>query len=67
FQGGKSPSPYAGAGTCYVEFGAQRVGRIDVDFLSGPAPTGSFFGASEALVRDKELFGSSRCTRWFGL
>ena len=66
FQGGRPPLPYPGAGTCYVEFGANRVGRIDVDFLSGPAPTGSFFGASEALVGDKEQFGASRRARWFG-
>jgi sulfide:quinone oxidoreductase len=64
---GEPPLPYAGAGTCYVEFGAGRIGRIDVDFLSGPAPTGSFVDASTDLVRDKQYFGSSRKARWFGL
>lgn len=65
-QGGEQPSAYKGAGACYVEFGADRVGRVDVDFLSGPSPTGSFSEPSDALVREKQLFGSSRRARWFG-
>jgi len=56
-----------GAGFGFVEFGGNRVGRVDVDFLSGPSPTGSFTEPSVALVREKELFGSSRRARWFGL
>jgi sulfide:quinone oxidoreductase len=66
-QGGEQPSAYAGAGTCYVEFGEGRVGRADVDFLSGPAPRGIFTEPSVALLREKEDFGSSRRSRWFGL
>ena len=65
-QGGERPPPYAGAGTCYVEFGGGHVGRVDVDFLSGPAPTGTFVEPSVALVREKLHFGSSRRARWFG-
>jgi sulfide:quinone oxidoreductase len=65
--GSEPPLPYSGAGSCYVEFGAQRVGRVDVDFFSGPAPTGSFAGPSAALVGEKAYFGSSRRARWFGL
>jgi sulfide:quinone oxidoreductase len=66
-QGGEQPSAYKGTGSCYVEFGADRVGRVDVDFLSGPAPTGSFVDPSVALVSEKQHFGSSRRARWFGL
>ncbi len=66
-QSGERPSAYAGAGSCFVEFGAGRVGRVDVDFLSGPSPTGSFIQPSVALVAEKEHFGSSRRARWFGL
>ncbi|GGO23075.1 dehydrogenase/reductase [Gemmobacter aquaticus] len=55
-----------GAGSCYIEFGANRIGRVDVDFLSGPKPFGTFHGASEAMRVDKEHFGSSRRARWFG-
>ena len=65
--GSEPPLPYSGAGSCYVEFGAQRVGRVDVDFFSGPVPTGSFAGPSAALVGEKAYFGSSRRARWFGL
>jgi len=66
-QGGEQPQAYAGAGSCYIEFGANRVGRVDVDFLSGPSPTGSFIEPSVALVGEKKHFGSSRQARWFGL
>ncbi len=67
-QGTDEPSPaYDGAGACYVEFGANQVGRVDVNFLSGPSPTGSFLDPSTALVGEKEHFGSSRRHRWFGL
>ena len=66
-QGGAQPSAYNGAGSCYVEYGAGLVGRVDVDFFSGPSPTGSFIEPSFALVDEKQHFGSSRRTRWFGL
>jgi len=65
--GGAGPAPYDGAGSCYVEFGGGRVGWVDVNFLSWPTPTGSFYGASIAMVSDKKYFGSSRSERWFGL
>jgi sulfide:quinone oxidoreductase len=64
---GEQPADYAGMGSCYIEFGGGRVGRVDVDFLSGPSPTGSFIEASVALVGEKQHFGSSRRARWFGL
>ena len=65
-RGGASPEAYRGQGSCYVEFGHGQVGRVDVDFLSGPKPTGTFQTASEALVAEKKHFGSSRLQRWFG-
>jgi sulfide:quinone oxidoreductase len=61
------PSPYGGAGSCYVEFGDQRVARVDVEFRPGTPPTGSFFDPSTDLAREKEEFGATRRTRWFGL
>ena len=57
---------YRGQGSCYIEFGAGRVGRVDVDFLSGPKPTGTFHAPSGELVAEKEDFGASRAARWFG-
>ena len=65
-RGGPSPDAYTGRGACYVEFGHDLVGRVDVDFLSGPKPTGTFQAPSEALAAEKVQFGSSRIQRWFG-
>ena len=65
-RGGDSPPPYAGAGSCYVEFGSGRVGRVDVNFLGGPKPTGTYQAPTEALQAEKIHFGSSRIQRWFG-
>lgn len=66
-QGGEQPPPYDGAGTCYIEFGADKVGRVDVDFFSGPSPTGNFIESSVELAAEKQRFGSSRRARWFGM
>ena len=65
-RGGPAPEAYKGQGACYVEFGHGQVGRVDVDFLSGPKPTGTFQTPSEALVAEKRAFGSTRIARWFG-
>ena len=66
-RGGDQCGAYAGAGSCYIEFGAGRIGRVDVDFFSGPAPTGTYYEPSAELRADKERFGASRRARWFGL
>jgi sulfide:quinone oxidoreductase len=66
-RGGEPPAPYDGIGICYIEFGGGRVGRVEVDFLSGPKPTGTYGEPSEALVAEKRHFGSSRRARWFGV
>lgn len=55
-----------GFGSCYIEFGAERIAKVEVDFFSGPKPSGTFYGVSEELREDKKLFGSSRRARWFG-
>jgi sulfide:quinone oxidoreductase len=64
-RGGEQPGEYDGLGSCYIEFGGGRVGRVDVDFLSGPKPTGTFHEPSQALVVQKQQFGSTRRARWF--
>jgi sulfide:quinone oxidoreductase len=66
-RGEQPPSAYAGKGSCYIEFGGGRVGRVDVDFLSGPKPTGVYQEPSTALVAEKQHFGASRRARWFGM
>jgi sulfide:quinone oxidoreductase len=62
---GEEPRPYDGRGACYVEFGGGLVGRVDVDFLSGPKPRGSLQAPSRELVAEKRHFGASRRARWF--
>jgi sulfide:quinone oxidoreductase len=63
-----APVTHKGTGSCYIEFGAGRIGRVDVDFFSDPdGPTGTYYEPSVALRADKEHFGSSRRARWFGL
>ena len=66
-RGGDQSGFYTGAGSCYIEFGAGRIGRVDVDFFSGPKPTGKYHEPSVSLRADKKLFASSRRARWFGL
>jgi sulfide:quinone oxidoreductase len=65
-RGGPSPDAYKGQGICYVEFGHNQVGRVEVDFLTGPKPVDTFQAPSEALVAEKAAFGASRLERWFG-
>lgn len=65
-RGSGEASLYGGAGQCYIEFGAGRIGRVDVDFFSGPKPTGTYYPPDVALRADKEMFGASRKARWFG-
>jgi sulfide:quinone oxidoreductase len=67
YKGNENESAYTGAGSCYIEFGKGEVARVDVDFFSGPKPFGIHHEASDALVMDKQQFGSSRKARWFGL
>jgi len=61
------PVEYNGFGTCYIEFGGDRIGKVEVDFFSGPKPTGNYYEPSVALRAEKHDFGSSRRARWFGL
>jgi sulfide:quinone oxidoreductase len=64
---GGAATEYDGFGTCYIEFGGGRIGKVEVDFFSGPKPTGTYYEPSLALREDKEAFGSSRRARWFGM
>ncbi len=63
---GGAPERHLGRGTCYIEFGAGRIGSVDIDFLSGPEKTGTFNAPSAEQMAFKERFGSSRRLRWFG-
>ena len=61
-----TPSEYDGRGQCYLEFGDERVAKVDVTFLSGSAPVGTFEAPSRELGAQKADFGTSRIRRWFG-
>lgn len=66
-RGEDPPDPYDGRGSCYIEFGEDRIARVDIDFLSGPEKTGEFNPPSLELREEKSRFGSTRTSRWFGL
>jgi sulfide:quinone oxidoreductase len=64
---GQGPrTQYDGHGQCYLEFGDDRVARVDVHFVQGVPPTGTFDEPSVALADQKADFGSSRVRQWFG-
>src|SRR5258706_14198449 len=64
----EAPVTHKGTGSCYIEFGGGRIGRVDVDFFSNPDhPTGTYYEPSVALRADKGQFGSSRPARRVGL
>ncbi len=64
---GEQPPTYDGRGFCYIEFGGGRVGSVEVQFLPGQPPKGTYYGASLELAADKKEFGRSRRAKWFGL
>jgi sulfide:quinone oxidoreductase len=61
-----APGPYTGEGSCYVEFGDELVGRVDINFLGGDAPVGRFQTPSRELSTEKAAFRTTRRDRWFG-
>jgi sulfide:quinone oxidoreductase len=65
-RGGVLQRPYDGAGSCYIEFGGGLVGKVEANFLGGPAPTARLVGPSRELAAEKEAFASTRRERWFG-
>ncbi|MET4609796.1 sulfide:quinone oxidoreductase [Rhodococcus sp. PvR044] len=56
---------YSGRGACHIEFGGGLVGKVDADFLSGPAPVAPFVAPSAELAREKAEFAAARRRRWF--
>jgi sulfide:quinone oxidoreductase len=64
--GSPAPPPFDGAAQCYVETGHDSVARIDVNFLSYDVPVAKFNAPSEDIVAEKQAWGATRLTRWFG-
>jgi len=65
-RGRPASETYEGRGICYVEFGHEQVGLVDVTFRTGERPSGEFAGPSQDYAADKSRFGSGRILRWFG-
>jgi sulfide:quinone oxidoreductase len=66
-RGETEPPGYDGTGACWIEFGGERVARVDVDFFSTPGhPTGVFTPPSLETAAEKSAYGQSRAARWFG-
>jgi sulfide:quinone oxidoreductase len=64
-RGEEGPS-YGGVGVCYLEFGGDQVAGVEVTFLQGQRPFGTYDPPSEQLTALKAEFGTSRVRRWFG-
>lgn len=65
-KGGGAPLPFAGEVTCFIEMGGGTVGKVNVNFLSGPAPTAVFTPPSLDGAEEKRQFAATRRERWFG-
>jgi sulfide:quinone oxidoreductase len=64
-RGEGTATPYDGAGSCFIEFGDRTVGRVDVDFLTGPSVTAPFTAPSMQGAEEKKEFAASRKKAWF--
>ena len=66
--GGESPAPYEASGVCYAEFGGGLVSKVEINFLSGPAPVAqryypsAEFAAGTATASGTCSFMNSRPT-----
>ena len=57
---------YDGTGKCYLEFGHDQVAIVEVTFMPGQPPNGTFQAPSVESFAHKADFGTSRIRRWFG-
>jgi sulfide:quinone oxidoreductase len=64
-RGSGDATEYDGFGMCYLEFGHDEVARVQVTFLSGEKPTGTYDEPSAMLASEKGEFGARRARRWF--
>jgi sulfide:quinone oxidoreductase len=64
-RGTEENAQYDGAAACYLEFGKDEVGRVDIVFAPGQPPHGQLTGPNIELAADKIEFGRRRIRRWF--
>lgn len=60
-----SDAEYDGHGVCYIEFGDDELGMVDVTFF-GDSRVGKLVGPGPEFAKHKTEFGESRIKRWFG-
>jgi sulfide:quinone oxidoreductase len=64
-RGSSSSAAYDGYGLCYLEFGHDEVARVEVTFMSGQSPRGTYAAPSVSIAAEKGEYGASRIRRWF--
>jgi sulfide:quinone oxidoreductase len=64
--GAEPPAQFEGSGTCYAEFGAGLVSKVEINFLGGEKPEARRYDPSREYALEKEEFGATRRVRWFG-
>ena len=65
-RGRDTEARYNGAAACYLEFGEDLVGRVDIVFAPGEPPHGALSGPNAELAEEKNSYGGDRIQRWFG-
>jgi sulfide:quinone oxidoreductase len=63
---GPSPAPFAGEVRCYLEMGNDAIGKVNVNFLSGPEPVAVYTPPSPETADGKRQFAAACGQRWFG-
>jgi sulfide:quinone oxidoreductase len=63
---GPAPAPFAGEVLCYIEMGKDAIGKVNVNFLSGPGPVVIYTPPSLTTADEKRQFAATRRRRWFG-
>jgi sulfide:quinone oxidoreductase len=60
-------APYDGYGSCFIDFGDDRVAKVEITFMTDQGVQGGpFLPPSVELGREKQEFGPTRIGRWFG-
>jgi sulfide:quinone oxidoreductase len=63
---GRSGPRYEGTGVCYLEMGGGLVGKVNANFLGGPAPVVPLEGPSRDFLAEKAAWAAHYRERWFG-
>jgi sulfide:quinone oxidoreductase len=66
-RGGPPPPAFPGDIKCYIEMGDDMIGRVNVNFLSGPMPVATYLPPSTEGTQEKQRFAATRRRRWFAL